>query len=144
MSTKRSNVCDLSVQSIQVFSWVIRPRKKIFVYQVTRPTHGTKPWLKKSFHDFLGYNWFSAIFSVEETHKLCCFSWFQAILHFGFSYFSVANFSLLNINLYGFLDWVSSFYTVQKCSVNNVYSMNFPHGNTFFLQNDPKNYDKVT
>ncbi len=45
--------------------------KKIFVSQVTRPTHDKKNPTPKSFSDFLGQNWFSVIFSVKETYKPC-------------------------------------------------------------------------
>ncbi len=77
----------------------LRPRKKIFVFQVNRPTYG-----KKSFSDFLRQHRFSVPFSVKETHKFVHFSCFHLILHFYFSYFSLADFFLMKINMYGFLD----------------------------------------
>ncbi len=63
--------------------------EKNIVFQVTRPTHGKNPRFKNVFLTFFwGQNWFTVIFSVEETHKPCRFPCFY-VSHFGFIYFKI-------------------------------------------------------
>ena len=82
----------------------------------------------------MGQSWFSIIISVNcAVHVFILFY-----------IFSIADLFLLKINMYGFLDWVSSFYKVKYCA-DGIDSVNYFHekkNKLFFPTDRPKFFSK--